>query len=477
MEGIPYDDSRIERESVRSGSEFREFKWRSNSGIEFSGMLPFSVYPPRQDTNLLAQIIEEWSKNTPLNILEIGCGSGVLSCLAAKLSHRVSCCDMNPYAVVSTRRLAQENNLEIQCYEGGPGPQDDSNDAQWGGLGTYDRVLWNLPYLPEPSTLGEKLGPIEEIGTVAEQNFSLYKMMLHRLKTSTLLSKQGVAYFVVSSHLDLNDCVEQAWKKGLCARILQRLDFEEESIAVVGVWHPFFSEGEFEEHPIIDSTNRHCLDAETPVGSFVLAHRQTHGRGRGTNTWDSEVDSRAMSWVVSHGKKHPQVSFQFHVGYHLLRLFRTLNPTSEFRLKYPNDILVRHKGGRWKKCCGILIESSSQGQSNRVVLGIGINLRASSEHNGSVFDDDVRFSHWMVHASVASMFSNAHATYESIELENFAEIEAEFVETFRNLYDITFQNELVTIEHVNRNGSIVIMTNEGQHLEVAYEDIQVSLRN
>ncbi len=477
MEGIPYDDSLIERESVRSGSEFSEFTWRSTNGVEFNGRLPFSVYPPREDTNLLAHIIEEWPNNKPLTVLEIGSGSGVLSCLAAKLSHQVTCCDMNPYAVVSTRRLAEENNLEIQCFEGGPGPADDSNDAQWGGHGTYDRILWNLPYLPEPSTNGEKLGPIEEIGTVAEQNFSLYRMMLHRLKTSTLLSKQGIAYFVVSSHFELNDCVEQAWKNGLCARILKRLDFEEERIAVVGVWHPFFGEGEFEQHQSVDSTNLQCLNAETSVGSFVLAHHQTHGRGRGNNTWDSEVDSRAMSWVVSNGQKHPDVSFQFHIGYHLLRLFRTLNPTSEFKLKFPNDILVRHGAGRWKKCCGILIESSSQGQNNRVVLGIGINLRASSEQNGSIFDGEIRFSYWMMHACVASLFSNNRATYDSIEIKSFHQIEAEFIETFRSLYDVTLQDELVNVEHVNNDGSIRVVTNKGRHHDVSYEDVQVSLRN
>lgn len=477
MEDTPYDDSLIERESIRSGSEFTDFTWRSPNGIEFNGRLPFSVYPPREDTTLLSSIIEEWPNDVPLNVLEIGSGSGVLSCLAAKLSHRVTCCDINPYAVVSTRRLAEKNNLEIQCFEGGPGPQDDSNDAQWGGQRTYDRVLWNLPYLPEPSTSGERLGPIEEIGTVAEQNYSLYKMMLYRLKTSTLLSKQGIAYFVVSSHFELNDCVEQAWKNGLCARVLKRLDFEEETIAVVGVWHPFFGEGEFEQYQSVDSTNLQCLNAETPVGSLIVAHQQTHGRGRGNNTWDSEVDSRAMSWVISDGQKHPDISFQFHIGYHLLRLFRILNPTSEFKLKYPNDILVRHERGHWKKCCGILIESSSLGQNNRVVLGIGMNLRASSKQNGSIFDGEVRFSDWMIHACVASLFSNNCVTYDSIETNTFSQIEAEFIETFRSLYDVTLQDELVRVEHVNSDGSISVVTNEGQRLHVAYENIQLNPRN
>lgn len=477
MEDIPYDESLIERESVRSGTEYSEFTWRSANGIEFKGRLPFSVYPPREDTELLSSIIEEWPNAIPMNILEIGSGSGVLSCLAAKLSHQVTCCDINPYAVASTRRLAKEHNLELQCFEGGPGPRNDSNDAQWGGLGSYDRILWNLPYLPEPSTKGEKLGPVEEIGTVAEQNFSLYKLMLNRLKKSSLLSKRGIAYFVVSSYFELNDCVEQAWKNCLSARVLKQLDFGEETIAVVGVWHPFFGEGEFEEHQSIESTNLHCLNVDTPVGSFVLAHHQTHGRGRGKNTWDSEIDSRAMSWVISNGEKHPKPSFQFHIGYRLLRLFRSINPTSEFRLKYPNDILVRHQGGRWKKCCGILIESSSQGKQNRVVLGIGVNLRASSNQNGSIFEGEISFSHWMVHACVASLYSNSHATYDSIELENFQQIEAEFLDTFRSLYDVTLQNELVNIEHVNSDGSLGITKNNGQHLNVAYEDVELNLRN
>ena len=61
-----------------------------------------TVYPPREDTYLMANAILKMKKHQGL-ALEIGCGSGALSMLLATLGWKVIGYDVNPYAVSSAR--------------------------------------------------------------------------------------------------------------------------------------------------------------------------------------------------------------------------------------------------------------------------------------------------------------------------------------------------------------------------------------
>lgn len=94
------------------------------------------VYPPSEDSILL---IESLTVREGERILEIGCGSGVVSIHCAKNGCAVTSGDINPKAVDLTRRNAGINGAEMEVVE---------TDVYSNIDGAFDTIVFNLPYLP-----------------------------------------------------------------------------------------------------------------------------------------------------------------------------------------------------------------------------------------------------------------------------------------------------------------------------------------
>jgi BirA family biotin operon repressor/biotin-[acetyl-CoA-carboxylase] ligase len=108
---------------------------------------------------------------------------------------------------------------------------------------------------------------------------------------------------------------------------------------------------------------------------LFLADHQTAGRGRGKNHWlDAKPGSTLLSsWSFLLNAK-PQPTTSCLVG---LAVFRALSTTWSFlpwSLKAPNDIYLGDK-----KVAGILLETVSQGDEVRLIIGLGINVFASPD--------------------------------------------------------------------------------------------------
>ncbi|MGI0139703.1 MAG: HemK2/MTQ2 family protein methyltransferase [Thermoplasmata archaeon] len=98
----------------------------------------FQVYPPREDTWLL----EAFARSAgALRLLEIGTGNGLLALTAARSGARVVATDLNPAALTELRATSLREGLGIECVR---------TDLA-AGLGRFDRILANPPYLPTPS--------------------------------------------------------------------------------------------------------------------------------------------------------------------------------------------------------------------------------------------------------------------------------------------------------------------------------------
>ncbi len=125
----------------------------------------------------------------------------------------------------------------------------------------------------------------------------------------------------------------------------------------------------------VESTNSFLLNKSNKFnseGTILLAEKQSKGRGRKERVWYSAKGQNLTFSILLTSKKYFGKKFNLlnfatslSVAFALENLFQL-----KTELKWPNDVLVNGK-----KICGILLESTSQGNKiERVVIGIGLNV-------------------------------------------------------------------------------------------------------
>ncbi|MCK0101772.1 biotin--[acetyl-CoA-carboxylase] ligase [Pseudohalocynthiibacter sp. F2068] len=127
----------------------------------------------------------------------------------------------------------------------------------------------------------------------------------------------------------------------------------------------------------VDSTNAEARRlAPTLSGpEWILAHRQTTGRGRRGRPWANPVGNFTATLVMQPGETPDKVALRSFVA--SLALFDAFvaatGRVALFALKWPNDVLLN--GG---KVAGILLESAGAGGTlSHFCIGIGVNLVAA----------------------------------------------------------------------------------------------------
>jgi len=103
-------------------------------------------------------------------------------------------------------------------------------------------------------------------------------------------------------------------------------------------------------------------------GTVVIADEQTAGKGRMNRAWLSPRGSIALSIILYPDRLHlPYLIMLASLAViHSIEAITDLKP----QIKWPNDVLINGK-----KVCGILIESSVQGDTvDYAIIGIGVNV-------------------------------------------------------------------------------------------------------
>ena len=112
-----------------------------------------------------------------------------------------------------------------------------------------------------------------------------------------------------------------------------------------------------------------------PEGTMVLACTQTAGRGRYDRTFDSGEGGVYFTLVLRPQKPAAcNASLSVRVGE---AVAKTLTEMFGFKtkIKEPNDVLAWDNTARkWKKICGILIETSAGETNHWVLVGVGVNV-------------------------------------------------------------------------------------------------------
>lgn len=127
---------------------------------------------------------------------------------------------------------------------------------------------------------------------------------------------------------------------------------------------------------VTDSTNLQAKTAAFTASEFeheftlYVADAQNQGRGRFDRTWTTPSSGSSLlstwSFLVS---DRPSPHTTSKVGLALYNALKSTWQNLPLSLKAPNDIYLKDK-----KVAGILVETVSQGDDHRLLIGVGLNI-------------------------------------------------------------------------------------------------------
>ena len=366
-----YSADSIKREIDYSQSSPTFSEWVDPNGQKMSIKLLPTVYPPRKDTDIIANHLIKIGAEGG-NFLEIGCGSGVISILAARMGWKSHACDVNPFAVACTIENSRENHADVLALEGGPGPKQDESILNWWHEKKHDLIIWNLPYIRMNNLPEKTLGPIEESALIDNDEFGVEKRFLNQMMEKDILNPNGI--IMLLGKLDESDSlISHANSLGLAARIVEKVRLEDgDLLALTKIWHPWV-DAKRSDYENIESTNEEMLSKHSSHGDIVTSKHQNKGRGRSRKKWVSTSKCIAATWHLNHnGRNVDPFSTQLISGYIVNSVLSSFTKSTTM-LKWPNDIYASNEQITGK-LSGILVEGKTKGNSTKIVCGVGVNL-------------------------------------------------------------------------------------------------------
>lgn len=190
----------------------------------FIGFSEDEVYQPAEDTFLLleAALSEACLKDL---VLEIGCGSGLVSVELAFKVRSITATDINPHATCATKSRARAGATEIGIVR---------TDLFQGIKGRFDLILFNAPYLPTDAE--ERTGKwIDYALDGGESGRETINRFLRGLRGH--LSLKGRALLLISSLTGLHEVQEAADSLGLTSEVVasERCFFEQLHVLKIAV--------------------------------------------------------------------------------------------------------------------------------------------------------------------------------------------------------------------------------------------------
>ncbi len=147
-----------------------------------------NVYPPSEDTFLVLDNIVPGH-----TVLEIGCGSGIISIYCASLGCAVTCCDVSEAALTCTEKNAIRNHVSLKAI----------NSSFFQRIeGEFDTIIFNPPYLPTEDRMENS-----DQWDGGQSGFDVIRPFLNG--AADHLDEGGTIYLVLSSLTNIDALIEQ----------------------------------------------------------------------------------------------------------------------------------------------------------------------------------------------------------------------------------------------------------------------------
>ena len=315
---------------------------------------PPTVYPPREDTELICSVISRLNK-TKKNAVEIGCGSGAVSIVLASLGWNVVSFDVNPVAVSATRDNLDRFGLTDRVRVENSGVLDGIKIPK-----DTDLLVWNIPYLDPISNDNDKYCGIEEVALadIPESGWG-GELLNHVSKEQEFLSPELTILLLLRTSPESLSKISDWEENGWSCRSLDFRRLGDEKIEVFAIWKT----GQGADAKKVETCTSTMDEVKKIVGSGwrrVYSNSQTNGRGRRGSRWLSKKGGVSATWTLDESvlQKIPPGVLQVSLG-------TIVSTTLNAMVKWPNDIVT--SDGR--KMAGVLIEYSG----DEIKVGIGAN--------------------------------------------------------------------------------------------------------
>eukprot|EP00127_Corallochytrium_limacisporum_P003273 Clim_evm122s147 gene=Clim_evmTU122s147 len=173
--------------------------------------------------------------------------------------------------------------------------------------------------------------------------------------------------------------------------------------------------------PTLDSTQEIVAETfkELPVGTLCIADKQTKGRGRTGNSWETPEGQLAFTIKVSVTKAERLVFVQYVAGIAMLEGIEALigyDKAVKLKLKWPNDIYCGDT-----KVGGIICNSDWREQMDHFQVAVGIGLDVDNEQPTTAINKELRtnMSREDILMSFLSFFENDMVMLNSIGFKEF----------------------------------------------------------
>ena len=181
------------------------------------------IYEPAEDSYLLERFVREHAVG---RVLEIGTGSGILACTAAKSFNvrSVLAVDINPNAVAHVKARKEKEHLKkLNVIQ-----SDLFSELDLGYDGKFDTIIFNPPYLPQDYINGKKI--IDPALYGGKKGSELTEKFLN--ESSDYLANSGKILLLFSSFTD---------KKKIDLILLRNLfEFEELAFEKTGMMETLY---------------------------------------------------------------------------------------------------------------------------------------------------------------------------------------------------------------------------------------------